>query len=172
MLDIILLVKLNGAYWRQSMTTSAFALCAIRLVKLILVVFLFFHIHQRRFSVESNVYSYFYTSLSALFDLSLSSSLTYKATHCHLQHHIIFLSWEYWSACIYIFWPNFSIRLASHEQFSPTILWHCDKKILRWKDIFPPIFFALWIEFFYNCLCFEKILKCNSNILAKNLFLL
>ncbi len=27
-------MKLNGAYWRQRMTTSAFVLCALRLVKL------------------------------------------------------------------------------------------------------------------------------------------
>ncbi len=33
---IILLVKLNSTYWHQIMTTGAFALCAIRLVKLTL----------------------------------------------------------------------------------------------------------------------------------------
>ncbi len=32
-LGIILLVKLNGAYWRQRMTTNTIALCAKRLVK-------------------------------------------------------------------------------------------------------------------------------------------
>jgi hypothetical protein len=33
-LGVILLVKLNGTYWRQRMTTCAFALCAKRLMKL------------------------------------------------------------------------------------------------------------------------------------------
>jgi hypothetical protein len=33
-LGVILLVKLNGAYWRQRRTTGAFALCTKRMMKL------------------------------------------------------------------------------------------------------------------------------------------
>jgi hypothetical protein len=33
-LGVILLVKMNSAYWHQRASTGAFALCAIRLVKL------------------------------------------------------------------------------------------------------------------------------------------
>ncbi len=46
--------------------------------------------------------------------------------------------------------------------------------IKRQKDIFPAIFFfSVWIENIargtikYKCMRFEKILKCNSNILTK-----